>query len=115
NFSTDAGHRFERGVDPATIPEHLERITQLILEICGGQAGPIQDDIVNLPKVQPVTLRVDRAAKVIGMPLTQAQCAQALRGLGLEVTEGQGTVTVTPPSFRFDIQIEEDLIEEIAR
>lgn len=115
NFSTDAGHRFERGVDPATIPEHIERITQLILEICGGQAGPIKDDVVNLPKPQPVTLRVDRAVKVIGMPLTQAQCAQALRGLGLEVSEGQGTVTVVPPSFRFDIQIEEDLIEEIAR
>jgi phenylalanyl-tRNA synthetase beta chain len=115
NFSTDAGHRFERGVDPATIPEHIERITQLILDICGGQAGPIQDDIVNLPTPQPVTLRVDRAVKVIGMPLTQAQCAQALRGLGLEVSEGQGTVTVVPPSFRFDLQIEEDLIEEIAR
>jgi phenylalanyl-tRNA synthetase beta chain len=115
NFSTDAGHRFERGVDPATIPEHIERITQLILEICGGQAGPIQDDIVNLPQPQPVTLRVERAVKVIGMSLTQAQCAQALRGLGLAVTEGQGTVTVVPPSFRFDIQIEEDLIEEIAR
>ena len=60
-------------------------------------------------------MRVARANKVIGMPLTQKQCADALRGLGLQVTEGEGTVTVTPPSFRFDLQIEEDLIEEVAR
>ncbi|WP_137896751.1 phenylalanine--tRNA ligase subunit beta [Ramlibacter sp. 2FC] len=115
NFSTDAGHRFERGVDPSQTVEHIERITQLILEICGGEPGPVDDHQVNLPQPQPVTLRVARAAKVIGMPLTQAQCAEALRGLGLPVTEGEGQVTVLPPSFRFDLQIEEDLIEEVAR
>jgi phenylalanyl-tRNA synthetase beta chain len=70
---------------------------------------------LNLPAIKPVTLRVARAVKVIGMPLTQQQCADALRGLGLQVSEGEGTVTVTPPSFRFDLQIEEDLIEEVAR
>jgi len=115
NFSTDAGHRFERGVDPSTTVEHIERITQLVLDICGGQAGPMDDHVVNLPTAQPVTLRVARANKVIGMPLTQAQCAGALRRLGLPVEEGEGTVTVTPPAFRFDLQIEEDLIEEVAR
>ena len=118
NFSTDAGHRFERGVDPQLTVEHIERITQLVLDICGTpetKVGPIDDQILNIPATTPVTLRVARAVKVIGMPLTQAQCADALRGLGLQVSEGEGTVTVTPPSFRFDLQIEEDLIEEVAR
>jgi phenylalanyl-tRNA synthetase beta chain len=118
NFSTDAGHRFERGVDPALTVEHIERITQLIIEICGTSStscGPIDDQSANVPSPAPVTLRVARAVKVIGMPLTQAQCAGALKRLGLPLTEGDGIVTVTPPSYRFDIQIEEDLIEELAR
>ncbi|TSE36182.1 phenylalanine--tRNA ligase subunit beta [Tepidimonas charontis] len=115
NFSTDAAHRFERGVDPSTTREHIERITQLILDICGGEPGPIDDQVINLPPAQPVTLRVARAAKVIGLPLTQAECAEPLRRLGLAVQEGEGTLTVTPPPHRFDLQIEEDLIEEVAR
>ena len=115
NFSTDAGHRFERGVDPGNTIRAIERITQLIIDICGGEAGPIDDQQVNLPKAEPVTLRVARANKVIGMPLTQARCADALRRLGLPLAEGDGTITVTPPSYRFDLQIEEDLIEEVAR
>jgi len=115
NFSTDAGHRFERGVDPAGTVEHIERITQLILEICGGEAAAMDDQTTQLPARQPVTLRVARAAKVIGMPVTQAQCATVFKRLGLDFVEGEGTLTVTPPSFRFDIQIEEDLIEEVIR
>ena len=115
NFSTDAGHRFERGVDPSTTVEHVERITQLVLEICGGQAAVMDDQVVNVPAAKRVTLRVARAAKVTGMPLTQAQCAGALRRLGLSVEEGDGLVTVTPPAYRFDLMIEEDLIEEVTR
>ena len=118
NFSTDAGHRFERGVDPQSTAEHVERITRLVIDICGTpetRVGPIDDQTLNIPTAKPVTLRVSRANKVIGMPLTQQQCADALRGLGLEITEGDGVVTVRPPSFRFDLQIEEDLIEEVAR
>ena len=115
NFSTDAGHRFERGVDASTTVKHLERITQLILDICGGEAGPMDDVQVNLPQAKPVTLRVARAAKIIGMPLTQTQCAGALTRLGLPVVEGDGVLTVTPPSYRFDLTIEEDLIEEVVR
>ncbi len=118
NFSTDAGHRFERGVDPQLTVEHIERITQLVIDICGTPetvCGPVDDQVVNLPQPQPVTLRVARAAKVIGMPLTQAQCADALGRLGLALTQADGLITVTPPSYRFDLQIEEDLIEEVAR
>jgi len=115
NFSTDAGHRFERGVDPALTAEHIERVTQLILEICGGEPGPLDDQTLSLPQLQPVTLRVARAAKVIGMPLSQPRCAEVFHRLGFAFSEGQGTITVTPPSWRFDLQIEEDLIEEVAR
>lgn len=114
-FSTDAGHRFERGVDPAGTVEHIERITQLIIDICGGQAGPMDDQVLNLPKPEPVTLRVDRAAKVIGMPVTQAQCEGVLQRLGLAPKSEPGRLTVVPPSWRFDLRIEEDLIEEVIR
>lgn len=114
-FSTDAGHRFERGVDPALTALHIERITQLILDICGGEAGPMDDQVLALPEAKPVTLRVARAAKVIGLPVTQAQCADVFRRLGLAFTEGEGTLTITPPSYRFDLKIEEDLIEEVIR
>ena len=115
NFATDAGHRFERGVDPAQTVEHIERITQLIIDICGGEAGPMDDQILALPKAEPVRLRVARAAKVIGMPVTQAQCEGVMTRLGLQFTSEPGALTVTPPSWRFDLKIEEDLIEEVAR
>ncbi|MDL9997167.1 phenylalanine--tRNA ligase subunit beta [Variovorax sp. J22P240] len=115
NFSTDAGHRFERGVDPSRTVAIIERITQLVVDICGGEAGPIDDQTLRLPEAKPVSMRVARAARVIGMPLTQAQCADALRRLALPVAEGDGTLIVTPPPHRFDLLIEEDLIEEVAR
>ena len=118
NFSTEAGHRFERGVDPSQTVEHIERITQLIIEICGtGETvcGPVDDLQVNLPAAAPVKLRVARASKVIGMPLTQSQCVDALTRLGLPLSQSEGVITVAPPSYRFDLQIEEDLIEEVAR
>ena len=118
NFSTDAGHRFERGVDPEGTVEHIERITQLVIDICGTaatQLGPVDDQKLNMPVRKPVTLRVARANKVIGMPLTQKKCADALRGLGFDVSETEGLITVNPPSWRFDLEIEEDLIEEVAR
>jgi phenylalanyl-tRNA synthetase beta chain len=118
NFSTDAGHRFERGVDPDLTVQHIERITQLIQDICGTASttcGPVDDLRVNMPTPVSVTLRVARASKVIGMQLTQAQCVDALARLQLPLTEGEGTITVTPPSYRFDLQIEEDLIEEVIR
>ncbi|HNU11672.1 MAG TPA: phenylalanine--tRNA ligase subunit beta [Rubrivivax sp.] len=115
NFATEAGHRFERGVDPAQTVEHIERITALINEICGGQAGPMDDQMLALPEAKPVALRVARASKVIGMAVTQAQCADVFRRLGLSFTEEEGVLTVKPPSWRFDLKIEEDLIEEVIR
>ena len=118
NFSTDAGHRFERGVDSELTVEHIERITQLIIDTCGTPAtscGPIVDQRPNMPVAAPVSLRVARASKVIGMPLTQDQCADALQRLGLKVAQTEGLLTLVPPSYRFDLQIEEDLIEEVAR
>ena len=118
NFSTDAGHRFERGVDPESTVQHIERITQLVIDICGTSAtqiGPVDDQILNMPVRKPVTLRIARANKVIGMALSQKQCSDALHGLGFELTEAEGLITVNPPSWRFDLEIEEDLIEEVAR
>jgi phenylalanyl-tRNA synthetase beta chain len=118
NFSTDAGHRFERGVDPATTVEHIERLTGLILEICGRpetRCGPVDDQVVSLPQPVPVTMRVERAAKVIGMPVTQADCEGVMTRLGLAVTRLPGAIEVVPPSWRFDLRIEEDLIEEVIR
>lgn len=115
NFSTDAGHRFERGVDPSQTVEHIEYITRLIQEICGGEAGPMDDQVARLPERKPVAMRVARAAKVIGMPVTEAQALDALRRLGLPAESRDGTIVVTPPPYRFDLAIEEDLIEEVVR
>jgi phenylalanyl-tRNA synthetase beta chain len=115
NFSTDAGHRFERGVDPSLTVDHIEHITKLILEICGGAPGPMDDQAVQLPERKPVQLRVARAAKVIGMPITEAQCLDAFARLQLPAKADNGVITVTPPPYRFDLAIEEDLIEEVVR
>jgi phenylalanyl-tRNA synthetase beta chain len=115
NFSTDAGHRFERGVDPVQTVEHIEHITRLIQDICGGESGPMDDQVVKLPERKPVQLRVARAAKVIGMPVTEQQCVDALARLHLPARSDKGVITVTPPLYRFDLAIEEDLIEEVVR
>lgn len=118
NFSTDAAHRFERGVDYASTVEHIERITALIIDICGTAAttiGPVDDQAVNLPQRTPVTVRTERAQKVIGVPLDDQRIADIFTRLKLPFTTEAGQFHVTPPSYRFDIEIEEDLIEEIAR
>jgi len=119
NFSTDAAHRFERGVDFEGTVRTVERITALILEICGidgkTQVGPVDDHVANLPKRLPVTMRTVRAEKVIGVPFTDDQVADIFTRLGLPFTRDPGVFVVTPPSYRFDIAIEEDLIEEVAR
>jgi phenylalanyl-tRNA synthetase beta chain len=118
NFSTDAAHRFERGVDYATTVEHIERLTSLIVEICGTldtKVGPVDDQAPNLPQRKPVALRTARAAKVIGVPVTDEMVADIFTRLGLPFESEPGLFHVTAPSYRFDIEIEEDLIEEVAR
>ena len=115
NFSTDAAHRFERGVDYATTVEHVERITQLILDICGGKAGPVDDQAVNLPQRAPVKMRVSRANRIIGVKIEADEIANIFTRLGLPFERDDDAFLVTPPSHRFDIEIEEDLIEEVAR
>ncbi|MFN8908274.1 MAG: phenylalanine--tRNA ligase subunit beta [Betaproteobacteria bacterium] len=118
-LSSDAGHRFERGVDFDNNVAGIERATQLILDICGGQAGPVVDHVARLPVRAPVRMRVERARRVIGIAIAEAEMAGAFQRIGLEARlerspDGDAFV-VTPPSWRFDIAIEEDLIEEVAR
>ncbi len=119
NFASDAAHRFERGVDFDNNVAGIERATRLILDICGGEAGPVVDTVARLPERPAVTMRVARAHKVIGVSVPADEIADIFGRLGLAFArEGAGvaeTFVVTPPSFRFDIQIEEDLIEEVAR
>lgn len=114
-FSSEASHRFERGVDFSNIPEHLELMTALVLSICGGQAGPLDDQIINLPKRQPVRMRLDRCTKVLGIQLEAAEVAHIFKCLGFAFEQQANDFIVTPPPARFDINIEEDLIEEVAR
>ncbi len=114
-FSSEASHRFERGVDFHHVTEHMEYITRLVLELCGGQAGPIDDQILNLPERKPVQLRLARCQKILGIAVSKEQVASIFTQLGLVFTEANDVFTVTPPSYRFDIEIEEDLIEEVAR
>ncbi len=119
NFTTDASHRFERGVDFARTVETIERITELVLRICGIEGktvvGPVDDEIADLPVRKPVVLRRSRAEKVIGIALDNGQIADIFSRLKLPFVQNGDEFTVTPPSYRFDIEIEEDLIEEIAR
>jgi phenylalanyl-tRNA synthetase beta chain len=119
NFTTEAGHRFERGVDYATTVAHIERITALVLELCGGEPGPIDDTVTRLPERKPVRMRVARAQKVIGVKIPGDEMAGIFGRLGLEHRRDGGgadaAIVVTPPSYRFDLEIEEDLIEEVAR
>ena len=115
NFSTDAAHRFERGVDPQNTVNCLEYLSALILEVCGGQAGPVDDQVLNVPERKAVKMRLARAEKVIGIPLTNEIVADVFKRLGFEFKQEGDVFVVTPPSYRFDIEIEEDLIEEVAR
>jgi phenylalanyl-tRNA synthetase beta chain len=114
-LTSEAAHRFERGVDFATIPAHLEFMTRLVLDICGGQAGPLDDQIIRLPAREPVRMRLSRCTRVLGVALSAEQVADIFGRLGFDFEEQGDTFLVTPPSARFDLTIEEDLIEEVAR
>ena len=119
NLTSDASHRFERGVDFDNNIEGIERATELILEICGGEPGPTVDTVANLPTRQPVKMRVARARKIIGVQISSDEMADVFSRLGFKFRREDTGIdeffVVTPPSYRFDIEIEEDLIEEVAR
>ena len=114
-FSSDASYRFERGVDFGGARLALERATRLILDICGGQAGPISEAMATLPARSPIRLRPARVTKVLGIAIAGEEIGKILQRLNLPFVRDGENFTVTPPSYRFDIEIEEDLIEEIAR
>ena len=114
-LSTDSSYRFERGVDFGNTRNALEYATALILQICGGKAGAVTEVVGTLPVRQPVQLRMSRLVSVLGIPFAQEKVAQLLTQLGFSYTAAGEVFTVAPPSYRFDITIEEDLIEEVAR
>ncbi|TMG95184.1 MAG: phenylalanine--tRNA ligase subunit beta [Betaproteobacteria bacterium] len=114
-FATDAGFRFERGVDFANADRAVDRATQLILELCGGQAGPMVDVRGPMPRRDPVRVRPGRVARILGIEISNAVLADIFSVLGLKPTQEGADFLVTPPSFRFDLAIEEDFIEEAAR
>jgi phenylalanyl-tRNA synthetase beta chain len=114
-FASDSSYRFERGVDFANTQVALDRATQLILDICGGQAGAVTEVLAAMPARNPVKLRTARVQRVLGVLLEANEIAQILTRLGMKVEHRGGEFSVTPPAYRFDIVIEEDLIEEIAR
>ena len=114
-FGSDSSYRFERGVDFAGTLAALDRATQLIIDICGGQAGPVVEACGDLPVRNPVRLRASRLSRVLGISLGPEEISRILSRLGMSFKQEYGEFEVTPPSYRFDIAIEEDLIEEVAR
>ena len=114
-FGSDSSYRFERGVDFAATVAALDRATQLILDICGGKAGAVIEGCNTLPPRNAVKLRMARVQRVLGIALTTDEVTQILSRLGMQYVQGGDELSVTPPSYRFDIAIEEDLIEEVAR
>ena len=114
-ISTDSSYRFERGVDYLITVQAMERATSLVLEICGGQAGAVTEVQASLPSRQSTTLRMDKLNSILGITLEPSLVAKLFDQLGFDYKQEAGRFTVTPPSYRFDIEREEDLIEEIAR
>jgi len=114
---TDASHRYERGVDPALQHKAMERATRLLLDICGGEAGPVidQTDASKLPPRATITLRRAKLDRLIGHVIADEQVTDILTRLGCEVTQGEDEWKAVAPSWRFDMAIEEDLVEEVAR
>lgn len=114
---TDSSHRFERGVDYRLQAAAMERATQLILDICGGEAGPLIETVEDstMPSEVSVVLRASRVTQVLALELPKADITDMLTRLGMGVTETEAGWSVDVPSYRFDISIEPDLIEEIAR
>src|SRR5690606_16698772 len=116
-LQTDASQRFERGVDFEICRRAIERATALLLEIAGGEPGPVEVTEVSsrMPALPTVTLRRSQLARLLGTTIEPARVTEALRALEMKVHETNDGWSVVPPSHRFDISIEADLIEEVAR
>ncbi|MBT8437240.1 MAG: phenylalanine--tRNA ligase subunit beta, partial [Gammaproteobacteria bacterium] len=114
---TDASHRFERGVDAQLPPIAMQRATGLLLEIVGGEAGPIIDAVATdyMPQTPKVELRYERLNRLLGIEVAPEEVTDILQRLNMQLAEGAGDWQVTPPSYRFDINIEADLVEEVGR
>lgn len=114
---TDSSHRFERGVSPDLQRLAVERATALLLEVAGGEPGPVTEvcDENHLPVRPGITLRGDRLARVLGTDVADDEVTGILQRLGMAVEKAGGEWRVVPPPFRFDLAIEEDLIEEVGR
>lgn len=114
-LSTDSSYRFERGVDYGNTKQALERATGLVLDICGGQAGAITEAVATLPERKAVTLRYARVLSVLGIDISKVETGTLLTQLGFSFTESDDSFVVQAPTYRFDIEREADLIEEVAR
>jgi len=114
---TDAGHRFERGVDPALPALAIELATRWVVELAGGRPGPVVEasQPADLPAPAPIALRRARVSRLLGIVIEDAEIERILRALGMQVEADAEGWRVTAPTRRFDILIEEDLIEELAR
>ncbi|MFP1728517.1 phenylalanine--tRNA ligase subunit beta [Lonsdalea quercina] len=114
---TDASHRYERGVDPELQSQAMERATRLLLDICGGEAGPVIDVThdKNLPARATIALRREKLDRLIGHHIADDKVSNILERLGCQVTRTADGWQATAPSWRFDMEIEEDLVEEVAR
>ena len=114
-FSTDALHRFERGVDSHGTQVALWRLANLIVEVCGGEVEALVKTGVTAPEKKIITFRPERVRRLIGMEISIARMTQIFELLDMKVSSETGYLSVTPPSYRFDLELEEDLIEEIVR
>jgi phenylalanyl-tRNA synthetase beta chain len=116
-LQTDSSQRFERGVDPDLQRRALQRATSLLLGITGGKPGPVVEQLVrrHLPRSGSITLRLDRIERLLGMNVPARNIETILKRLGMNLKRSRSNLNVTPPSYRFDIEREADLIEEIAR
>jgi phenylalanyl-tRNA synthetase beta chain len=114
---TDAGHRFERGVDPELPRTAIEAATRLVIDIAGGTPGPVTEAVLteHLPQPRTIALRRARLARMLGLDIAGAEVERILRALGLGVDANADGWTVTAPTRRFDLALEEDLVEEVAR
>ena len=116
-MNTDSSHRFERGVDPGLQVRAMHRATELLLDIVGGEAGPVIDAEIpeSMPVRSPVSLRYARVKRLLGIAISEEDVVKILESLNMQVEQQEQGWLVVPPSYRFDISIEADLIEEIGR